>query len=207
MICFVKYFTKLIGIDTDQSDMLGLSLSHKPMTISGFTFNFDQTISDLAGEAIDIAVSSGIQSYSSTDTSVTALWRAIIQTEVSDLYNGYVSFGAVDRYRLGRWQLGNRDFVVQAGYLEYLNQIIGDFSFVLPKPDGAVSAFVTFNPGSDPSAFNEFDMTWADPFVSKKEVGDALFLTPEPGVTFNVRISGVFEPNSSDFVSKYYYLP
>lgn len=187
--------------------MLGLQHSGNPMVRVGSSYNFDRVITDLAGEAIDIAIDSGIQSESSTEVSVTSKWRAIIQAELDPSYSGYVQYGAADRYRLGLWQAANRDFVVDSGYLEYLNQMLGDFSFVLPKPFGPVSGIVGFEGGGIDIAFETYAALWSDPMVHSRAPADALFLTPSPGVTLNVRISGIWEANGSDLGYNYYYLP
>ena len=173
----------------------------------GSGYNFDRVITDLAGEAIDIAIDSGLESESSTEASVTSKWRAIIQAELDSSYSGYVQYGAADRYRLGKWQVGNRDFIVESGYLEYLNQMLGDFSFVLPKAFGPVVQAVQFEGGGPAIAFEFFAGLWADPSVHSRAPADALFLTPEPGVTLNVRICGIWEANGSDIGYNYYYLP
>lgn len=187
--------------------MLGLPLNRKPMTITGNAFNSDYVISDLAGEAIDIAVESGVSSFTNTQRTATSKWRALIQAEIGEGYSGWVSYGAVDRYRLGTWQVGNRDFVLQTGYLEYLNQMLGDYYMVLPKPLGAISNSVSKGTGIPTAAFIT-DNRYADVYLSSEKNADALFLTPAPGVTLNVRLTGIFEANFfSPANGSYYYLP
>jgi len=178
------------------------------MVLVGKSYNFDRTITDLAGEAIDIAVDSGIQSFSSTEKSVTSKWRAIVQASLDSTYPGYVQYGAVDRYRLGIWQVANRDFVLRSGYLEYLDQLIGDYYFVLPKPNGAVSAVVGRGDLSLSFAMVPYYNEFTDTYLSSADNADALYITPAPGVTLDVRISGVFDVNEliQDDTS-YYYLP